>query len=207
MKKLLSILLAAALVLSLGLTAAFAEGETADKGTLTDGDYSFTTTGYVGEIEITVSIRDNAISAITVGENNETIGLGSKALEMLPEEIIAAQSTGIDGVTSATLTSRAIFSAVDQAIEAAGGNLAAWKEYAYEDFSEAEPIALSADVVVVGGGGSGLAGRKRRNRGAPGEDLHPRRQHRHVRGQLRDHRLSVRGQGGGGKCEGGQHRL
>ena len=152
MKKLLTVFLAFAMILSLGLIPAYAE-----KGRLTDGEYSFTTAGFAGDIPVKVTVKDNAISEIEIGENHETSGVGARAVDILPGKIIEAQSTGVDAIASATFTSNAIFDAVNQAIEAAGGDVAEWSKYEYEDLSAADPVELTADVVVVGGGGAGLA--------------------------------------------------
>ncbi len=70
---------------------------------------------------MTVTVKDGRVSAVTVGDNSETAGIGSKAIEQLPAEIVAANGTeGVDGVSGATITSKAIFTAVDDCLAQAG---------------------------------------------------------------------------------------
>ena len=66
---------------------------------------------------MTVTVEGGKVASVTVGENSETQGIGSKAVEQLPEAIVAANGTaGVDGVSGATITSKAIFSAVEDAM-------------------------------------------------------------------------------------------
>ena len=70
---------------------------------------------------VTVVVKDGAVAEVTVGDNSETQGIGSKAVEQLPELIVKANGTeGVDGVSGATITSKAIFSAVEDALAQAG---------------------------------------------------------------------------------------
>ena len=74
---------------------------------------------------VTVTVKDGKIAKVEVGENSETDGIGSKAIEQLPDAIVKANGTeGVDAVSGASVTSKAIFDAVndcmDQAKKAAG---------------------------------------------------------------------------------------
>ena len=85
-----------------------------------DGTYEGVGKGIGGDVPVTVTIKDGRISDVTVGDNSETQGIGSKAIEKLPDEIVAANGTdGVDGVSGASVTSKAIFTAVGQALESA----------------------------------------------------------------------------------------
>ena len=87
----------------------------------TDGEYIASGKGIGGEVPVTVEVRGGVIASVTVGENSETQGIGSKAIEQLPEAIVAANGTeGVDAVSGATVTSKAIFTAVDDCLEQAG---------------------------------------------------------------------------------------
>ena len=69
---------------------------------------------------MTVTVKDGKVSEVKVGDNSETQGIGSKAIEQLPEAIVAANGTeGVDAVSGATVTSKAIFSAVDEILDQA----------------------------------------------------------------------------------------
>ena len=92
----------------------------------TDGEYTASGKGIGGEVPVTVTIKNGKISEVTVGDNSETQGIGTKAIEQLPDAIVKANGTeGVDAVSGATVTSKAIFTAVDEALEQAKGGAAA----------------------------------------------------------------------------------
>nr|MBR4279942.1 FMN-binding protein [Clostridia bacterium] len=74
--------------------------------------------GYGGPVRVTVSISGTDITAVQVTSHNETPGVGSRAIEALPEMIVQADSIDVDGVSGATITSNAIKAAVAMAIGA-----------------------------------------------------------------------------------------
>ncbi len=83
----------------------------ADKDTLTG-----TAQGYGGEVKVTVTVDgDDIVSVEAVGEK-ETKGIGSNAIDELPDKIEEADSTDVDGISGATGTSNAIKEAVDKAM-------------------------------------------------------------------------------------------
>jgi fumarate reductase flavoprotein subunit len=64
-----------------------------------------------------VTIEGGVITDVTVGDNSETQGIGSKAIEQLPALIVEANGIdGVDGVSGASVTSSAIFTAVTDAL-------------------------------------------------------------------------------------------
>lgn len=87
-------------------------GDVADEQTLTGSAQ-----GYGGEVTVTVKVNgDDIVSVEAVGED-ETQGVGSLAIEELPDKIEEADSTEVDGISGATKTSDAIKQAVDKALE------------------------------------------------------------------------------------------
>ena len=97
-----------------------AKADKAEAGALKDGDYTAEGKGIGGKVPVTVTVKDGKIATVTVGDNSETQGIGSKAIEKLPEAIVAANGTeGVDAVSGATVTSKAIFSAVDEILDQA----------------------------------------------------------------------------------------
>ena len=89
----------------------------APAGELKDGTYEAEGKGIGGKVPVTVTVEGGKVASVTVGDNSETEGIGSKAVEQLPEAIVAANGTaGVDGVSGATITSKAIFSAVEDAM-------------------------------------------------------------------------------------------
>lgn len=70
-------------------------------------------------VEVTLD-KEGTILEVKVVENNATEGIGTKAIDALPERIVEAQGTDVDGVASATITSEAILTAVNDALSQAG---------------------------------------------------------------------------------------
>ncbi len=96
-----------------------AEGSDA-AGSYKDGTYEGEGKGIGGKVPVTVTVEGGKVAKVEVGDNSETQGIGSKAIEQLPDEIVAANGTeGVDAVSGASVTSKAIFTAVDAALEQA----------------------------------------------------------------------------------------
>lgn len=72
--------------------------------------------GYGGTLRVAVTMDGDRISAVKVTEHQETEGIGTRAIDSLPEAIVAANSTDVDGVSGATYTSNAIKAAVQNAL-------------------------------------------------------------------------------------------
>ena len=79
-----------------------------------------TGTGIGGEVEVQVVADATTIYSVEVLKQNETPGIGSVAVEQLPDAIVAANTYAVDGVSGATMTSTAIRDAVKMALESAG---------------------------------------------------------------------------------------
>ena len=67
-----------------------------------------------------VTIRNGAIEDIEVTGDSETQGLGSVAVEELPGKMLEERKVDVDGVSGATISSRAIKEAVKTALMNAG---------------------------------------------------------------------------------------
>lgn len=90
--------------------------EAAVTPTYTDGTYSATVVGHNGPLTVEVVVAEGVISDIIVGEHEETDGLSDPAFEEVPAAIIENNSTDVDTVTGATVTSDAIIEAVETAL-------------------------------------------------------------------------------------------
>ena len=101
MKKLLITLLVSLLMLS---------GCSETKETLTGS-----AKGYNGDVKVEVVKESDKIVSVKVVEHSETEGIGTLAIESLPQAIIDANSTEVDLVAGASFTSQAIIEAVNQA--------------------------------------------------------------------------------------------
>ena len=67
-----------------------------------------------------VDVKNGKISDVTVGDNSEAQGIGLMAINQLPAKIVAANGTeGVDAVSGATVTSKAIFTAVNSCLKQA----------------------------------------------------------------------------------------
>lgn len=92
--------------------------EKAPEGTYTDGVYEGTGTGYGGPLKVEVTIHGGRIAEIRIASHSENEPFFSRAAS-LTETICAEQSTDVDTVTGATLSSGAILAAVGQCLEKA----------------------------------------------------------------------------------------
>ncbi len=84
------------------------------------GTYTATVEGYHGDVTVTVTVDEEKIVSMTAEGPNETEGVGSRAIDQLPAKIVEANSTKVDGISGATVTSNAIKRAVKEALQEAG---------------------------------------------------------------------------------------
>ena len=147
---------------SVGKTKAFAEDVTYVPGT-----YTATATG-MGTVKVEVTFDEKSITDIVLDVSGETPDIGQKAADTLKEQVLAAQSGDIDGVSGASLTSGAVREAVNNCIaQARGVSVSAGEEPApasaglsWENppapIPESEITATyDYEVVVIGAGVAG----------------------------------------------------
>ena len=148
MRNILSILLALALLLSSACALA----------DMTPGTYEAEATGNNGPVRVAVTVDANSILSVEVVAHAETPGICDTPIATIPAAIVEAQSVAVDTISGATNTSNAILSAVTAAIEQAGADVAAFSQAQEKTFALSEDVKpLSADVIIVGAGGAGLA--------------------------------------------------
>ena len=126
--------------------------------TYTPGTYTEKVNGHNAAFNVSVTVSKNKIEKIEYPDNLETIGVGRVALDKLSKKIIDRQSLGVDNVTGATISSFALKGAVKKALEKAGvskDDMAKLQKNT-EKYT-ALPAEVKTQVVVIGGGGSGLA--------------------------------------------------
>ena len=121
----------------------------------TPGTYTASAPGIHGDVEVKVTFSSDRITAVKVTKQHETVGIGSKAVEILPGRIVELQSPKVDGVTGATITSNAIRTAVSECVKKAGVDPAALVPLKLKKAAKHED--LTTDVVIVGGGGAGMS--------------------------------------------------
>lgn len=76
--------------------------------------------GMGGDVVVKIAVDGDTITAVEIVEQNETDGIGSRAVEGTPQMILDAQTYDIDAVTGATVSSTAIRDAVKVCMEEAG---------------------------------------------------------------------------------------
>lgn len=151
MNRILSVLLALALLL--GCAGASAQTE------MQNGVFAGSAMGMGGELTVEVTVENGTMTAVEVTAQKETPGISDPAIQQIPAAILSAQSTEVDNVSGATVTSEAIRNATAAALLAAQG-----VENAQE---EAVVYPEQADIVVVGYGFAGMnAALEAANRGA-----------------------------------------
>ena len=137
-----------------------ASGEAGDADapiSFTEGTYTATTDGYNGPVTFGVTFSADALTDVTVTESAETAHVGTPAYEIVIPAMIEANGTGVDGLSGATFTTRAIREAVNDAAKQAGcTNLDAFMKNTVEVVAQ-DPIEETYDVVIVGAGGAGIS--------------------------------------------------
>lgn len=131
-------------------------GSNAKKMSYTAGTYTATAQGMNGEVTVSVTFDNSSIKKITIDKHQETVGISDAAIKQIPEQIIKMQSLAVDTVSGASVTSKAILSAVSSAVEQAGGDVDTLKMSKMQA-KAGKTVQKNADVIVVGGGGAGLS--------------------------------------------------
>ncbi|MBR2798819.1 MAG: FAD-dependent oxidoreductase [Clostridia bacterium] len=145
MKKLLALMLCAMLLLG---------GTALAEGGATDGAYTVTSPGFYGELNVTVVIEGGAISDIVVKDCPETPELGGRAIDIMTMEMIDNNTSGVDSVSGATVTSAYFRMAVNAALKQANAPEAMTAKVAAPEKTNE---AMECDVLVMGSGTAGLS--------------------------------------------------
>ncbi len=123
----------------------------------TAGTYTGKGTGYNGEVTVDVTFDDKKITDIAVKESKETEHVGDVAFDILVPQMVEANGTGVDGVSGATFSSRALKEAVNDAAEQAKvTNKDTFTSNTVEVKAQ-DAVEETYDVVVVGAGGAGIS--------------------------------------------------
>jgi len=123
----------------------------------TAGTYVGEADGHNGTITVEVTVSDTEIINVKVLTHNESPIITDAALERIPQGVMDRQSLAIDSVSGATVTSVALLEAITSALTKANADISALMVKGEEESKEDENIEMTADVVVIGGGGAGLA--------------------------------------------------
>ncbi|MDO5531805.1 FAD-dependent oxidoreductase [Sutterella sp.] len=139
---------------ALAVTAIFAAASAHAAG-FKAGTYTASAPGIHGDVTVEVVFTADKIASVKVVKQSETQGIGTVAVEQLPGRIVDAQSPNVDGVTGASITTAAIKKAVSDCIRQAGADPEKLVPVVVNKAAKNED--LSTDVVIVGGGGSGMS--------------------------------------------------
>ncbi len=145
-KRFLATLFACCLALS---GCASSGTSSSDEEKYTPGTYTATEKGMGGDVTVEITFDSNKITEVKITGDDETPGIGTLAIEQLPDVILEAQSADVDVISSATVTSTAILNATATCIVQATGTS--------EESSDDALTDETADVIVIGAGGAGLS--------------------------------------------------
>ncbi len=137
------------------------------------GVYTGEGQGFGGVIKVELTLSADRIEKVEVTENKETPGIGSKAIDAIPDAIVAAQSVHVDVISGATQASQGIMDATAAALKSAGVDVSSLpvpdalpsptpssppssSPSADEPSPRDDEQVLDVDVVIVGAGGAGM---------------------------------------------------
>lgn len=135
-----------------------AQGKKAVPLALKNGTFEGKAYGNNGWLTVEVTIKDNKITDIKTPGQRETKYLGDTAIREIGKDVLQYQTLNVDNIAGATVTSTALKTAIAQAIEKAGGDIAAFQKPVPEKIKKVAGITKgSADLIIVGAGGAGLS--------------------------------------------------
>ena len=147
-----------------------AASSTASGGAIyTPGTYTGTAQG-IGEVKVTMTFSESAITEVVVDASNETADIGGAAVPTLQEALMEAQNAEIDNISGTTITTNAVKKAAASCIEQAMGVQADTEAETAAADSENDWLGeepeideskvtqtVDVDVAVVGCGVAGVA--------------------------------------------------
>jgi fumarate reductase flavoprotein subunit len=143
----LVIMVVVSLVLICGVNPAYTclskTGRVQRDNHFTPGTYTSSAKGFGGEVIAEVVVSDHTIEKLMLTGEGETPELGGAALGSLEKTMLKEQTSDIDSITGATISSDAAKLAVKKALAEASGE-------------EVEEDCQKADIVVIGAGGAGM---------------------------------------------------
>lgn len=100
---------------SIGLVS-FGDTDSVELDDVADGTYAGTAAGHNGPLDVEVTVEGGEIIDVKILSHEETDGLADPALEDVPQAIVDNNSTAVEVVSGATITSEAIMTAVNTAL-------------------------------------------------------------------------------------------
>lgn len=112
------------LIMGIGLSLYIASTGTVpaadNAASYTDGTYTASAHGCLSDVAVTVTITGGKVTDVDIDASGETPELGGNAAVALAEQLTEAGTTsGVDAVAGATMTSDAVFTAMDDCLSQA----------------------------------------------------------------------------------------
>ena len=148
----------AAIILAGGLLLANVGGLAGSVIFTNPGTYSATAVGRNGDVTVTATFSDTAITDIEVS-HSETQSIGDAAIDQLTAAVLENQSLDLDAVSGATISSDAYKKALEDCVEQAGGDVALLTSKAVST-AQVQYDVTEADLIIDGAGGAGLTAAK-----------------------------------------------
>ena len=140
----------------------------AASGTYIPGTYEGTAEGISSTVKVTMTFSDSAVTNVVVDTSGETASYGAAAADQLKEQLLAAGSAEIDGVSGSTVTSDAVMKAAKSCFAQAKGEATVssvqlptgdetdWlgKEPDIDEAAITETV--DTDILIVGAGNGGM---------------------------------------------------
>ena len=137
-------------------------------GTYIPGTYEGTAEGISSTVKVTMTFSDSAVTDVVVDTSGETASFGAAAADQLREQLLAAGSAEIDGVSGSTITSDAVMKAAKSCYAQAKGEATVtsvqlptgdendWlgKEPDIDEAAITETV--DTDILIVGAGNGGM---------------------------------------------------
>ena len=141
----------------LGLAASLGMGGLvfADGATYKPGKYQATAYGNLSYVTVECTFSETALENVEIISQDETPILFSQVQDKLIPAIIENQAGGLDGITGASNSSRAVKEAIADCVAQAGGDKEAWLAKTVSAVAGADET-YDVDVCVIGCGGSGF---------------------------------------------------
>lgn len=115
-----------------------------------------TAQGYGGDVIVTLTVEDGVITALEAKGEQETAGIGGKAIEEMVAAMLEKNTVEVDTITEATKSGKALLEAAAAALENAGLKPEDLKAVAAPAEEAVGPAFADPDVIVVGAGFSGI---------------------------------------------------
>ena len=132
------------------------------------GTYEGTAEGISSTVKVTMTFSDSAVTDVVVDTSGETASFGAAAADELREQLMAAGSAEIDGVSGSTITSDAVMKAakscyaqakgetVVSSVQLPTGNANDWLGTEPDIDETAITETVDTDILIVGAGNGGM---------------------------------------------------